>query len=1410
MSTNVHHLKQPFNLRTSGRKLKGNSLCRQRYTQLFCLLLFLTSFQLQAQVVEWSTIPPSPSLSSPIIGIGCEDVTLDLIFSISVHPDLAPVEEAKPKQIRLELPEGITAVSAIKGTSTGSIGDFTPGAIEQNGTEVSIPIAVIPCNIQVHLAITLRAGDCETPTGERVVNFSILSNGYSLPGGSQTMPLEVVQPDITAIPVTAVSASVAYNTEVPFEIPLSVTNGVSIASLKITIQKENFVTLSDFRLDNKIITPEIDSSTVTLHLTPDLIGIPISENAKQTLKFNAQSSVAKNTVISASCDFPLISACFSIESFFEVMLTLTNSGEPGIVSFQTPNVTPVVFTTNPRTGEVMPRAYDALHVNYYRPRYMYNGPSSPTVTRLRVYLFESPADAAYKHDSYIDETRPIYYSITPTSVVTESDLKEVDMEANNCIYSDTLSKTGHMRLLKDEFLDKCSRVTFDILEPIPPGHYVYIYVPHVIGETFDNSSWKEIPVIYNERSFNITGNKILRIEPDFSWNVNGDKIPQISFYDMGRYNHPIFTTSGLSDFVTSASQQITATVPFKNNAQPAGLAYYFYVQLPEWLELMGTPTLDGIAFSYAAATPELLTGGDYFDAKKNTYRVRLVSNTTNGNITFTYRAKANGTGLNEYNYGKSLLTEDIRYWIDWDTGFGIEDDLLTPDVNEKLLRPVIHYITKTTHKITCTLGSDEINLDEFKLQRITRGLAVKGISTTESRVPASAGSDGSAPLANLDIINSETYLPGDTGRVEITTTILKSGFKYLYVLLNSDYLPYFNFTDFPLSESQIKISGTDYQADQISQNGNKLYIRFPAPTSDFAINTPFDIVIPFKAGYDSVLITLKDLQASVSVTTEIGDANTDHFNPPSQDLKVQNWRIHYPFGFIEAYGQSVAYTFSNTVANQSIELGYIHNITNLGNMQGKSYAYPNEYRPYWHPHQVTMTVPSGLAISGIMLRPFGYNDVTTDTNTGVASQTINKYTDSIPNNDGTVSYVYDISSIFDFEADSYEKVQRAIADGKWIAPDDATGYYIYGYFTPLPSLVANGAVWASLSFYTRPSFEAASDTTIRKGRGFLNSTPFGVLNIPVDSIPTYDKSVTVPSITATINGGDRDAWLYVDGDISGMELYNKTTSSNLTVTEDGWIPLGKLGATQDIELKYTLNSSTDTQVDIYLIADFPDDLSSTTPTGNITDFMANDGRRYLGGKRTVKNPVNINSALQGSITVPASIEHDTDYPVIFSMHSKTGEANVINPIATVTVPVGQLLQKAEYEYPVGNDSWTNIPSEAITDDGSQLIIETSKFSDAPFTLYGNRVSGKTDNDRILNIRLTFKPDCHTELNGFFYWVSYAGTNLVGNSAKGANIRANVPVYAKVNRNYAFSTSISLPGYAFGGNIRNRVLQADVN
>ena len=390
--------------------------------------------------------------------------------------------------------------------------------------------------------------------------------------------------------------------------------------------------------------------------------------------------------------------------------------------------------------------------------------------------------------------------------------------------------------------------------------------------------------------------------------------------------------------------------------------------------------------------------------------------------------------------------------------------------------------------------------------------------------------------------------------------------------------------------------------------------------------------------------------------------------------------------------------------------------------------------------------------------------------------------------------------------------------GKWIAPDDVFIYSIRVYLTPGPLSPSSSTVLSTFSWKLQPDFtEDCSSNTVSTTVNYNGVR--GELSTTTPTLAVYGYEVNVPSVTVGISSsavtGTRNSWLYIDGDVSGVSATDKTTGTTLPAAGNGkWIALGLLTVNSPVEyaLKYTLNGMAATgSVRVYLVSDFEG--GGWTP--DLTSPAVTDDAARLGQNILITTAASANSVLQGSITVPSdAIGYGVPYNVDVSIDSRSGEADVINPVVTLDVPSGQTAVTGswQYQYPAGGD-WTNIPSGAIEISDGRATVRTSGFASGDFVLYGNKTAGRTDAERTLNLRLVFSPECATDLNGFNYRLSVSGTNLLGSAAAGMSGFLAGRISTNVSSDYYFeirSFDFRSGKSAFGGQATRDVLEIEIN
>jgi hypothetical protein len=1371
------------------------------------MMCLIASFQLEAQTnAVWTQ---HPSFSNLNIGILSEDDTLHIRFSISTS---TPEEEAlKPKFVKITLPDGVTIIGVSDGT--GSMGGtIIPGTVSLVGQECQIPITSMSYNTEVYLKVTLSANDCNAMTGSSNVYIAVLSDETPLITAFAT--LNVVRPDIIATPVQENSPTLAnLSQSFTYSIPLSVSNGVNVQSMKITINKDQFTTLSNIKLGTVSITPvETTATSVVLDLTKDIVGAtPISAAHPQTLQFTAQSIVRGIRKISATSVYPLENACITKNNLFD--LTLSYTTVPGSVSIE--HIRLDRMEVHPKTLASMPSAEDGTTTFYVEARRKNNGAAPAYILNMGTEVLGegSGNGRGLGYISYLDT---IYYKIGNGAV------KAID--PSGYVYPDgydlaTSSPNYYKNLRSDNLFTSITpkkiRVEYRLPEVVPEKTEFSIYTPVRMGKIFDNSLWTEddpvrgVDVIGLATPLNRVNGvhqtvaNVSNSSAPLSYDANGEVIKDVTGYaSYGIWINSSYFYSNITDMLIKAGEKGEVKIPFRvGTSNIPNYTATFYIQTPKWLEI------EALSYAGTSTTPTVVSSGKYYNSARNTYYFSIKK--VDGDVNIRYKPKPNGTGSGQYDYQNKNAEASIRYWVDWDLGAGKTGT--AKDVN-----PVWDYFLKNIQQVTYFLKQEAVTMNSISLERQTRGLKVKGTTATQERTPV----NGTTVAAVNDNIDHRTYLPEDIGHIKISAKVLGSGYGYLYMLIHSDSLN--QRFDLALRGSNnvllafVNVNNTTkIFANEIQQSGDSACIRFPyTGGTSFPNNATLDITLPFKAKTMGHPARFQVYAEAYMAKTSIPNSLSPGADRYGQEYLTEQWQITYaaaPAGIFTNSGRFV--TIADGTAKEYTTMSYDNGIQNNG------HVFPNEYRPYKFPARLEIDMPAGIKTSQLRITASNNNDETSN-----AKNLLYSNPSSIKSNsDNTVTtYIYDIASKVDFNISKYTGTYTDLINaGKWIVPDDL--YSILFYSTIQASRTAPNSGRIEMRMYFKDRLD--NFTSVRSNANFayipfVNNSLRSKLTVSNNTFTVYDHDVSVPSVitgieSSTTHSGTRKAWLYVEGNVRNVHLQTKSgTVKTINAIGNGhWIPLDGLtiNSPVDYTLNYTLNSmkTTGDSVRVHLVADF--DANNWSPTTS-APVVVNDVAHFGGSEIIVTTP-STDSEIFGSFShVPDTpVEYDREYTVEISA-SQTGEAILTNPEINLIVPAGQVLQtaagKCQYQDVDGN--WINIPAASLSYDSqhNSLHIKSSEFNSVGnFVLY-KQASGKLNT---LKVRLTFRPSCDTPLTGFNYYVSFDGKDLLGDEVEGMDDVNSKRIDPFINTNYYFSTSIHLPnGTAFGGDNKRDTLKVTVN
>ncbi|MDL2256704.1 T9SS type A sorting domain-containing protein [Bacteroidales bacterium OttesenSCG-928-I14] len=1403
---------------------------RKRWKQIcllsMCFVFLGLSVPAKAQQVSWHDTQ-GIVLSSPALGVMGSNITMDTKFMI-VNADL------KDGQLQVVLPNGAKVVSVQKGSSDAASLVLGTHSVSEasTGDTIRIPMTKIVRNKYAHLRLTLNAPECDKNTSavaNPLVQVSVINAaGKNIPGNQiqpaiNTKPLEVRKPVITGIPVQANSNELANPATDAFtySIPLSVSNGVSVKSMKIILTKDSYTTLSNFKLGSKNITPIIENNKITLNLTEALVGTtPISASKPQTLTFKAQASIKGTRNIKAAVEFPYVdsgSPCSTNNNLFNLYLNYTP--QLGDASLQTAGASHVYV--HPQTGAPVTYAVDGQTVNW--ARWGVKNVGNAPILQAKMRVFENMSCAS----SIVSDTEDVYVQ------VGSGPIKKLDKSS----YSYSGSMPAHQTatgLTRPEFVGKPRYIEGIKIDSIPAGVTAYIYFPIIRG-IVDNTEWGTPPnginSIYHTSGFNWTS--YLYIENQGTIDYNGKSVSMTGAnYGANQYI-PTFTTL-LSEIGLKHNKVTETIVPVAIRSVSGEYAAEFNIQLPKWAELYDDGS--GLASSIILTNGQKLAyqglAGDSIthNAATNTYTV-FIYNRDNyvSDLKIRYTGKPNTFGYTENQ------SDTIRYWFDWHSGYELNDTK----------RPVLKS-AKNIQKVNYIINEDGIVIDNAYLHRQSRGLAIMSASSSwEYRTPK----DGSK--ASFDDIRNDYYLVGDTGHINIEARIVGAGYKYLYVPITSGYnTSYLKFAgldqDDPISKARVIIDGTtELSNPTIIESGTQRFVKFTyTDAGGFPVSNDVKITIPFRA--------IKQIHTRQEMAYEAYMSNTD-MTTVTQVFAESNADRHGAdmlSELIAIYDRHGGYQQYNHTTNTLNKAGRVF----LGNYRMTSnntgYNFPNEYRPYMYPDTLVLTMPAGIVADSLMI---DYNQGRNITSTAGATpgaataRWIKTPASSVKQANGTTIVKYAMCDLFDFTVTSEAEARAAAAAGKWIAPQNYPLLMPYLYVTPTAEAEARSTIASSFYYYGLALDK--EDYTTR----YVQS-----LNLPLvytglrgdmnilggNSIVSYGSMGVLPTLSLAIAAEDtsigaQDVWLYIKGDVKDVFVSPQANNSIVYKGEglnNCWVkvPALALNSAQNFSVYYTANNpDVKTTVEVFMVSTFADPMTFTPDTSKAVD--END-LVHNGPKRTFTTQYNSSSkiAVQGAVdmsTLPAAgISYRTNYTIGFSINSLASEADLYNGEIKLNIPAGQSLSGIQYRYPSGSGAWTTVSTSSpyynslkTAIDGSNpntsVSINIDELSEQTIILPGTKTTNVMSGGDLLvasnalrtfEVRLTLNPDCDTELIGSRFGMQFDAKDALDVTSSSSHTLTN-PVMTDITTDYGFETEISTVdgNHAFGGKDLSNILQVKV-
>lgn len=1279
---------------------------------LFCLITSLMS--VKSQTITWDGL--ATGLSPATVTISGDAAKLRFSFVATG----SAVNDAK---ILVTLPVGYSGTAIVNGPTLASGITYTTSGLNSGTVTVTISGGSLAAGKTVDLILDVKAGCSAATNGNATIE--VKSGGTTLGTGTRQVAI------VGAYPALRVQSS-APNQSNPtightfnFVLDMDVSNGLIANSFVLMLTKENNTTLTNFKLDGVAITPVVSGNTFKLTFND----INLASTAKQ-LTFDASATYAGTKNITSSLQYlsgPSGSSCGS--PITGPVFTFGSPAVPGspsiaIISHTSPDNlrTGWVNSSNSLVAPVNSNTQvpmDGVTIAYFRVVYENTGTAQTKQIKQSLQTYRS---AIYTYANIVKDESKIKYSVDGGVTIKTAPVGSV-------AFSDDNPENNGYRILKSAWKDQPRKAEITINDPLPAGQKLVVYWPVVQGDVYDNSTLNPTAFASNYPWASIQWNYYNITAVD----QNGATVavPQ-NTYGAGAINNPLFSSTppSLSFRETGvlSQQQVTILTEF---GTVSGTTQYseLYIQLPNWLELNGSPaaaiTTTGIAPSY----PQSL-GGDKYVLRVNAGGKR--------NVTIKYKVKTGScAGVNK--------TGEIYYWLDFVLGGG-----------SAAKRPPMKEIGQIRQKVTLLCEGNGIEMEEFKPIRLSKGLK----DSDQDRVP-----DANTPALDTEILH-DTYLEMDKGKLIVKGKVLNS-YGALYLLLSS---PTLSLSTQNITSATIKVNGGTAQTMTLSGSGSSLTFW---RSDSFLANDQIEIEIPFTARTTNVTATVK---AELYMAAGVGGTRV------GKDELFTGLKLYSP-GFASDKGNVV---FSTNTPVPNFDLAY------KDSYHGNNFIYPffeKEYRVVGKLKYYDITLPKGYIIPTGSSLTMTFNTGYTSTTDVKAQSPDNVKIISTPpivteNADGSTMYRFNLMGVYQdaYNGDGTYAAMSTGTTGKWIYPDDR---YFYNFSTTVqatPAAVASGIIRAD-GIYTSYADNYVQEKTSRRDFNVAYTGDKATLSLSATSVTAYNKRITLPVLgVSNASTTNKSIWLYIksaDGSFTIKE--SSATGSGPVINGQGtgagkWIHLGSSVApgTHNYELSFTVDGvpcSGTKDVEIYLFADFG---TPFTPV-NVNAAPVLPNYTHLGDTKTLSFSAST-AKIAGSISVnDNSIKYQVPYTFTAELSAAGGQGDVYGGQMTITVPAGQKYKATTAKYVYGGTNPAvpaNVESDLVSIlGGATNAARTYTFKISDF-LPGDSLAGggggAPANQQTIQLVMDFTSECETNLLGSAFTATIHGNSVCGAAATGDN------------------------------------------
>jgi len=647
-------------------------------------------------------------------------------------------------------------------------------------------------------------------------------------------------------------------------------------------------------------------------------------------------------------------------------------------------------------------------------------------------------------------------------------------------------------------------------------------------------------------------------------------------------------------------------------------------------------------------------------------------------------------------------------------------------------------VYRVSQPVSVSTGAS-VSLTSFELQRETRGFKTVG----------------SSELADYKDIRNDIYMPGDKGRFIWKVSIEEDGFKHLNLSLDASN-----------QSLEANVTPTGKTSVKIIRGGVEIT---PAPTAGW-VNGSLCCDFDFENGDEVILTaefdTVESFDRKYYFTSKCTASNET--DTKGNDIRYAECGI---------YSLDLCHYWNAGDQNQSFtgngekEITIYGYIISFRNEILSAPYFENEIRNLSWLKQLTLTAPEGYTVNRIIVQKSGIWD---------ANNTANqKEVTPSPTSSGN-KYIFDLESLYN----------------DWGKPD-ARWNQSFAVIMTANKSAGKGMLRSALT--VQPATGKEFNLGVSWGTPNLEYTGPSVKSILPNEVYASSKEISIKGIQIINPTKDNlsDAWLYVEGNVTGLISDTYTGSGN-------WVKVsGVINSEETVlrDLKFTYNGQDGGKVKIYVLSGYGSDLP--TPSGSISGYMESVGDvKEITVRVAEVQPM-------GEISLSSTELKSTDeYDVTIKMNSNSSTASVVNPQMVITVPKDQQFVSAILDYGTSSSSISSDDLKArltIPDKGGDFTFDLAKALGTSVTLPGTwDTESATLREATLTIK--YKPGCDTPTGGIRYVGTLKATSPFGDKVTDRTVRSS-NMFPEDKLAYKFTVDVTAKDdkYAFNEVTKDGIL-----